>query len=76
MFKSKGPRVKETYSNKCFGSGSYINNEGKSGASFCHQLPGVNFTNILLAAFAPKAFHQKITNPNCKHIKGCQRTLL
>ncbi len=30
---------------------------------------GVNFTNILWAAFAPKSFRQKITNPNCKHIK-------
>ncbi len=32
-------------------------------------LSGVNFTNILWAAFAPKSFRQKITNPNCKHIK-------
>ncbi len=38
--------------------------------------PGVNFTNILLAAFAPKSFRQKITNPNCKHLKGVQRTLV
>ncbi len=37
---------------------------------------GVNFTNILWAAFAPKSFHQKITNPNFKHIKGAQRTLV
>jgi len=36
----------------------------------------VNFTNILRAAFAPKAFCQKITNPNCKHIKAAQRTLV
>jgi hypothetical protein len=34
---------------------------------------GVNFTNILLAAFAPKSFRQKITNPNCKHIKVAQK---
>jgi hypothetical protein len=32
--------------------------------------PGVNFTNILRAAFAPKAFCHKITNPNCKLIKA------
>ncbi len=37
---------------------------------------GVNFTNILWAAFAPKSFGQKITNPNCKLIKGVQRTLV
>ena len=36
---------------------------------------GVNFTNILWAAFAPKSFCQKITNPNCKHLKAAQRTL-
>ncbi len=34
---------------------------------------GVNFTNILWAAFAPKSFHQTITNPTCKHIKGVQK---
>jgi hypothetical protein len=38
--------------------------------------PGVNFTNILLAAFAPKSFRQKITNPTCKHIKAMQKKLL
>jgi hypothetical protein len=38
--------------------------------------PGVNFTNILWAAFAPKSFHQKITNANCKHLKAVQRTLV
>jgi hypothetical protein len=27
--------------------------------------PGVNFTNILRAAFLPKSFPQKITNQNC-----------
>ncbi len=44
------------------------------GAFTCQILPpGVNFTNILWAAFAPKSFRQKITNPNCKHIKGVQR---
>jgi hypothetical protein len=37
-------------------------------------LPDVNFTNIL-SAFAPNSFHQKITNPNFKHIKGAQGTL-
>ena len=46
-----------------------------------NQLPvssatGVNFTNILWAAFAPKSFCQKITNPNCKHLKAAQRTLV
>jgi hypothetical protein len=40
----------------------------------CHS--GVNFTNILLAAFVPKSFCQKITNPNCKHIKGAQKTFV
>ncbi len=39
-------------------------------------LPGANFTNILWAAFAPKSFCQKITNPNCKHFKAVQRTLV
>jgi hypothetical protein len=34
--------------------------------------PGVNFTIILWAPFAPKSFCQKITNPNCKHIKAAQ----
>ncbi len=38
--------------------------------------PGVNFTNILRAAFAPKSFCQKITNPNWKLIKAAQRTLV
>jgi hypothetical protein len=37
--------------------------------------PGVNFTNILRAAFAPKSICQKITNPNCKHIKAAQKLL-
>jgi hypothetical protein len=37
---------------------------------------GVNFTNILWAAFAPKSFCQKITNPNCKCLKAVQRTLV
>jgi hypothetical protein len=40
---------------------------------FCRSTPGVNFTNILWAAFAPKSFRQKITNPNCKHIKAAQK---
>ncbi len=39
-----------------------------------NDLSGVNFTNILGATFAPKSFHQKITNPNCKHIKAVQKT--
>ncbi len=38
--------------------------------------PAVNFTNIVWAAFAPKSFHQKITNPNCKHIKAAQKTFV
>jgi hypothetical protein len=38
--------------------------------------PGVNFTNILWAAFVPKSFRQKITNPNCKHLKAVQITLV
>jgi hypothetical protein len=38
--------------------------------------PGVNFTNILCAAFAPKSFRQKLTNPNCKHLKAVQRILV
>jgi hypothetical protein len=37
---------------------------------------GVNFTNILWAAFAPKSFCQKIRNPNFKHIKAAQRALV
>ncbi len=42
----------------------------------CHDWLGVNFTNIWFAAFAPKSFRQKITNPNCKHLKAVQRTLI
>jgi hypothetical protein len=38
--------------------------------------PGVNFTNILRSALAPKSFRQKNTNPNCKHIKAEQITLV
>ncbi len=38
--------------------------------------PRVNFTNILRAAFAPKSFCQKITNPNWKLIKAAQRTFV
>ncbi len=37
---------------------------------------GVNFTTILWAAFAPKSFCQKITNPTFKHIKVVQRVLV
>jgi len=40
------------------------------------SLPGVNFTNILWAVFAPKSFYQQMTNPNCKHIKAAQRALV
>jgi hypothetical protein len=39
-------------------------------AAICR--PGVNFTDILLAAFAAKSFRQKITNSNRKHIKGAK----
>jgi hypothetical protein len=39
-------------------------------------ISGVNLTNILLAAFAPKSFRQKITSPNCKQINSAQRTLV
>jgi hypothetical protein len=35
--------------------------------------PGVNFTNILRAAFVPKSFCPKIRNTNCKHIKAAQK---
>ncbi len=38
--------------------------------------PGVNFTNILWAAFAPKSFRQKFTNPNCKYLTAVQITLV
>jgi hypothetical protein len=38
--------------------------------------PGVNFTKILRAAFAPKAFCHKITYPNCNLIKAAQRALV
>ncbi len=37
---------------------------------------GVNFTNILWEAFAPKSFCQKIRNPNFKDIKVTQRALV
>ncbi len=40
------------------------------------ETPGVNFTNILWTAFVPKSFRQKITNPNCKHLKAVQITLV
>ena len=40
----------------------------------CGCCAGVNFTNILWAAFAPKSFCQKFTNPNCKHIKAALKT--
>jgi len=43
---------------------------------FLIRLPGVIFTNILWAAFALKSFCQKITIPNCKHLKAVQRTLV
>ncbi len=38
--------------------------------------PSGNFTNILWAAFAPNSFRQKITNPNCKHLRAAQRALV
>ncbi len=38
--------------------------------------PAVNFTNILQAAFVPIFLQQKITNPNCKHTKAAQNTLV
>jgi len=33
----------------------------------------VNFTNILQTAFVPISLHQKMTNPNCKHIKSAKK---
>ncbi len=42
--------------------------------SCAFQPPGGNFTNILLAAFAPKSFCRKITNPSCKHLKSFRRS--
>jgi hypothetical protein len=47
-----------------------------SSASLIPLPPSVNFTNILWAAFVPKSFCQKITNPNFKHIKAAQRALV
>jgi hypothetical protein len=44
--------------------------------AYLHRLPGVNFTDILGAAIAPKSFRQKITKPNCKHIKAAQKTFV
>jgi hypothetical protein len=41
--------------------------------SFITLATGVNFNNILWTAFAPKSCCQKITNPNCKHIKAAQK---
>jgi hypothetical protein len=40
------------------------------------QTPGVNFTNVLRAAFVPKAFCHKITYPNCNLKKALQRALV
>ncbi len=48
-----------------------MQNTSETNAATC-----VNFTNILWAAFAPKSFWQKITNPNCKHIKVVQGALV
>ncbi len=60
-------------------TGTFLKKEGGiqvfAGLVPCSQ-PGVNFTNILWAAFAPKSFCQKITNPNFKHIKAVQRALV
>ena len=36
----------------------------------------INCANILQAAFVPISFRQKITNPNCKHIKAAQNTFI
>jgi len=36
--------------------------------------PAVNFTNILLAAFAKTSYCQKITDPNSKHLKAAYNT--
>ncbi len=55
---------------------NFINSkQGDQITQFFSGLPGVNFTNILWAAFAPKSFGQKITNQNCKHIKAAQKNL-
>ncbi len=43
---------------------------------FVKLIAGVDFTNILSAAFVPKSFHQKIINPNCKHLKAAQKTFV
>ncbi len=43
--------------------------------SFDPLLPFVNFSNILEAVFVLIFFYQKITNPNCRHIKD-SKTLL
>ncbi len=46
------------------------------GICFITLATGVNFTNILWAAFGPKSFRRKITNPNCKHIRAAQKTFV
>jgi len=38
--------------------------------------PDVNFTNILLAAFASLLFCQKIIKPNCNYRKASKNTLI
>jgi hypothetical protein len=53
----------------------YMNGTPRANTSIS-PMPGGNFTNILRASFAPKAFSHKITNPNCKHIEAAQGTLV
>jgi len=38
--------------------------------------PAVNFINNLRADFTPNFFQQKITNPNCKHMKDAHNTFV
>jgi len=49
---------------------------GQVAHQIASKTPGVNFINILWATFAPKSFRQKITNPNCKHLRAVQRGLV
>ncbi len=37
--------------------------------------PGVNFTNVLRASFAPTVLHMYSTNLKCKHTKSCVHNL-
>ncbi len=36
----------------------------------------VSISPTFYEQLGPKSFRQKITNPNCKHIEGAQRTLV